>query len=449
MRLSALGEMGRASGWLARAERLVERNDCVERGYLLLPAVHRGLATGDLEAACRAAVEAIAIGVRFRDPDLGAFARCLHGRALVRQGHVARGMALLDEAMLAVTNGEVAPVLTGLIYCSAIAACQQVYLVDRSREWTAALARWCDAQPELVPFSGICLVHRAELMQLGGAWPEAIDEARRATERVQVRADPRTAADSLYQQGEVHRLRGDFAAAERAYRDASELGRDAQPGLALLRLSQGREGDAASAIRRVLGATRIACSARLVRRRRILLGRATSRRRGRPAPIRKWPATSGPIFWARWRRTQGAVAIADRRPGGAGAARQALASGSRSARPTSRPRCGCCSRRRLPRRGVGDTARLEVRLAAEVFERLGAAPDLAALQPGAGGAGGNPGQPHRARAGGPAPGRLRQEQGIAKRLYLGKRPSTGMSNIFSKIDVTTAPRRLTPTTTPS
>ena len=214
-RLGAMRELGRASGWLARAQRLTEDTDCVEKGYLELPAVFRQLASGDLEGACAVAVAAARIGDRFGDADLSAHARCLEGMVRLRRGQVDAGLALLDEAMVAVTTGGLAPVLTGLIYCTAIAACNQAYVMDRAREWTAALSGWCASQPELVPFSSTCLVHRAELMQLAGSWPEAIEEARRASERVR-KVDWQANADSFYQQGEVHRLRGDFPAAEQA-----------------------------------------------------------------------------------------------------------------------------------------------------------------------------------------------------------------------------------------
>ena len=156
--------------------------------------------------------------------------------------------------MVMVTAGELSPLVTGLMYCTVIAACQQVYALDRTREWTAALAHWCEGQPEMVAFTGACQVHRAEIMQLHGAWREAIEEARRAWVRSQG-VDQRAAAAALYQLAEVHRLKGEFATAEQAYRGASQLGLEPLPGLALLRVAQGRTEAAVTAIRRVAGTT--------------------------------------------------------------------------------------------------------------------------------------------------------------------------------------------------
>jgi DNA-binding CsgD family transcriptional regulator len=255
-RLLMRGEMGRATGWFSRAQRLLERDarECAERGYLLLPVVEQRLESGDYEAAYAAAADAAAVGERCGDPDLVACARHQQGRIRLQQAQVEAGLALLDETMLAVTAGELSPLVTGLMYCSVIAACQQVYALDRTREWTAALAQWCERQPDMVAFAGVCQVHRAEIMQLQGAWRDAIDEARRAFARSQG-IDRRAAAAALYQQAEVHRLKGEFAEAEEAYRGASHLGLEPQPGLALLRLLQGRSGAAATAIRRVASTT--------------------------------------------------------------------------------------------------------------------------------------------------------------------------------------------------
>jgi DNA-binding CsgD family transcriptional regulator len=156
--------------------------------------------------------------------------------------------------MLAVVAGEVSPIMTGLIYCSVIEACQEVYALSRSREWTSALAHWCEQQPEMVAFTDTCLVRRSEILMLQGAWPDALAEACRACERSSQGLDRDPPGVALYQQGEVRRLRGEFATAEREYRNASQLGWEPQPGLALLRMAQGRGDAASAAIRRVLGA---------------------------------------------------------------------------------------------------------------------------------------------------------------------------------------------------
>jgi DNA-binding CsgD family transcriptional regulator len=248
--------MARASGWLVRCERHVERLDAdsVMHGYRRLPAGRRHLAAGDLEAAEAAALEAEAVGQRCQDRDLSVFARCFLGRVMIGQGRIERGLALFDECMLAASSGALAHHMTGLIYCMAISNCQRVCAFDRAREWNAVLEAWCDAQPQLVTFATSCLVHRAELLQLSGAWGEAIEEAQRAADRVLPTMAPQDAADALYQQGEVQRMRGDLCAAEELYRAASQRGREPQPGLALLRLAQGKCDAAASAIRRVMDA---------------------------------------------------------------------------------------------------------------------------------------------------------------------------------------------------
>ena len=219
---------------------------------MLLPAAEQRLAEGDGAAAHAAAGGAVEIGNRFGDADLVACARHLQGRALIQQRQVQAGLALLDEVMVAVIGGELSPIVTGLIYCSVIEACQQVFALSRAREWTSALKRWCEQQPEMVAFTGTCLVHRAEILQLHGAWADAIAEARHACERSSQGVEPEPPAAAYYRQAEIHRLRGDFAAAEKAFRNASRLGGEPQPGLALLRLAQGRTNAASAAIRRLL-----------------------------------------------------------------------------------------------------------------------------------------------------------------------------------------------------
>ncbi len=253
-----MGEPAQAIGWFSRAGRVLDRadRDCAERGYLLIPDVLQRL-DDDAEAAYRTASAIAEIGERCNDVDLVTFALKAQGRARIRQGRVAEGMALLDEAMVAVIAGELtSPMFTGLIYCSVIDACREVYDLGRARQWTAALTRWCDAQPGLVNFTGQCLVHRAEIMQLRGEWRDSLAEARRAGERFSQKTTRELAtAGAHYQQAEVLRLLGEFAPAEQAYRSASSWGWQPQPGLALLRLAQGRADAAEAAICRVLGET--------------------------------------------------------------------------------------------------------------------------------------------------------------------------------------------------
>ena len=248
------GETGQGNGWLARAQRLVEGRDCVEQGYLLLPVAELHIRERNDEAAFVAASAAVEIGNRFGDADLTACALHLLGRAVIQQGEVQHGLGLFDEAMIAVSGGELSPIVTGLIYCSVIDACQQVFALSRAREWTLALTRWCEQQGEMLAFTGTCIVRRAEIMQFRGAWVEAMAEACHACERVSQAGERKPPAAAFYRQGEIHRLRGEIRAAEEAYRNASRLGSEPQPGLALLRLAQGRIDTAGAAIRRILSA---------------------------------------------------------------------------------------------------------------------------------------------------------------------------------------------------
>jgi DNA-binding NarL/FixJ family response regulator len=255
--LASRGETGRAGGWLGRAQRLLDEHgpDRVERGYLLLPVVFEHEASGDLDAAAATASEAATIGRRFGDPDLFALAAHEQGHVLIRLGRITEGLRLLDETMVAVTAEELSPIVSGIVYCGVILACQDAHEVRRAQEWTAALSGWCDRQPDLVAFTGRCLTHRAELMQLHGAWLEALEEAQRAEERCTKAENAVAAGEACYRRGEIHRMLGDFGVAEEAYREASRRGREPQPGLALLRLAQGNLDAASAAIRRVLDET--------------------------------------------------------------------------------------------------------------------------------------------------------------------------------------------------
>lgn len=387
IRLAGLGEAGRASGWLARARRLLERigGEHVEAGYLQLSEAQRSLAAGEHDAALDAARAAAHTAERFGDADLHAFALHAQGIARLRQARIGEGLALIDEAMLAVTADDLMPVVSGIIYCSVIAACRNVYALGRLQEWTEALRAWCERQPELVAFSGTCMVHRAEIMRLHGAWPDALDEARRAEARCDQGREPDGAAAARYMQAELHRLRGAFAEAERAYREAALLGHDPQPGLALLRLAQGR-GDAA------VGAVRRALDERLD---------AVSRARLLPAALEVLLA-EGDVDGARGAAHElaaiaeayregvldtvvahwtGAVALAEGDPaGGLVALRRAWRGWKALAAPYEAARARELVGLACEALGDGETAALEREAAREAYRRLGAEPDLARLE---------------------------------------------------------------------
>jgi DNA-binding CsgD family transcriptional regulator/tetratricopeptide (TPR) repeat protein len=443
-RLVGLNEKGRAGGWFARAQRLLEREgrECVEQGYLLLPVAHRHLSAGESRAAYDAAAGAAAIGDRFGDPDLVAIARNLQGQALLREGRVEDGLAFLDEAMVAAIAGELSPLVTGLIYCSVIYSCQQVYALGRAREWTSALTVWCEEQPETV-FTGQCLVIRAEILQWNGAWRDAIAEAQRASGRLSVKADPQVAAAALYQEAEVHRLRGEFEEAERAYRSASRSGREPQPGLALLRLAQGRTDAAAAQIQRaVAAATDPLKRARLLPAFIEILLAAGSIEEARKG-LRELEEIAGTfdtdVLWAIVDHARGGVALAE------GDARGALPPLRRSQETWQRVGAPYIAARLrvltgLACRALGDEegASLELDAARVVFEELGAAPDLdrvASLAKGA-----PAGRPH-----GLTPRELevlrlvasgKTNKVIAARLFLSEKTvDRHLSNIFTKLDV--------------
>lgn len=380
------GEIGPATGWFARADRLVERDgsDCVERGYLRLPVMLQHALSSAWEDLHAAASEAARIGVRFAEADLTAFSLHWQGRALMRLGRVDEGQRLLDESMVAVTAGEVSPMFTGVIYCSIIEAFQEVFALGRSQEWTAALSRWCDGQPDLVPFSGQCLVHRSELMVLHGAWDDAIDEARRATARTAGDPNPFVRAAALYQEGDVHRLRGDFFAAEAAYRDASELGWDPQPGLALLKLAEGDARSAAAAIRRRVGETvgdleraRLLPALVVIE---LALGDASAAAAGCAELGDTASRYATPVLGAMAACAAGAVALAG---GDATSALGQLRDAQRVWQHLEAPYEVARSREQvgLACRALNDhaTADLELDAARRGFERLGAAPDISRL----------------------------------------------------------------------
>jgi class 3 adenylate cyclase len=245
------GAMAVANGWLQRARRLLENEaEGLEHGYLALASGVSAFEMGDLATAPAELARARELGTRFGDRNLEAMASVFEGTLLVSKGEVTEGLALLDEATASAISGELDPLATGMVYCVTIHSCQTLGDCGRAAEWTEAANRWCDRQ-DITGFPGVCRIHRAEIMRLRGEWPKAEEQAIQACEELGAYNHFVTSA-GFYEIGEIRRRRGDFAAAEEAYQKANELGRDPQPGLALLRLAQGKVDAAASAIKREL-----------------------------------------------------------------------------------------------------------------------------------------------------------------------------------------------------
>jgi DNA-binding NarL/FixJ family response regulator len=378
------GDFARGGGWLARAQRLLaEKSECVVHGFLLMPAGVRRIMEGDPNGAYTLFCQAADIGRRFGDADLIAMALHGSGRALIRLDRVAEGVALLDEAMAAVTAGDVSPIAAGDIYCSVIEACHEIFDLRRAHEWTMALDRWCAVQADLVRFRGQCLVRRAEILQLHGAWPDAIDEAQRACECL---ADPPRPARgaAYYQWAELLRLRGEFAKAEDMYRQAGQSGRSAQPGLSLLRLAQGQVDVAASAIRNLLDETkdRRVRSRMLAAYVEIMLAAEdlAAARAGVDELSAIAAALDAPFLRAVSTHARGATLL------GGGDARAALAALREATAaweiveaPYEAARTRVLIARACQLLGDRDSADIEYDAARHVFRQLGAAPDLARM----------------------------------------------------------------------
>jgi DNA-binding CsgD family transcriptional regulator len=381
------GEMAQAGGWLRRAEQLADElgAERPERGYLLFPRMFELESRGEFEQAASVAGEAVEIGRRHGDRDLYSLAAHAQGHMLVEAGRVREGLALLDEAMLVASREELSPIVTGLVYCGVVLACQQAYEVGRAREWTAALSRWCEEQPDLVAFSGRCLVHRAEIKQLEGSWEDAIAETRRAEERSLAGGNRLAAAEAVYRRAELHRLRGEDAAAEREYRQASLRGREPQPGMALWRLGRGETSAASAAIKRALAEladvpTRLQLLAAAVE---IMLADGDlDGARGACDQLESLvEADECPALVATLARARGQASLAAGEPGealaslrGAAAVWQRLGTPYEHARTRELIGLGC--------RALGDEdgAALELEAARTTFEELGAKPDLARLE---------------------------------------------------------------------
>ncbi len=386
-RLAHSGEPAQASGWVARARRLLEGHaECAEHGLLLVAAGLRSFQEREANAALEAFQSAVAIGERHGDRDLVTMALHGQGRAAIRMGERDRGAGLLDEAMAAVMAGEVSAPVAGVVYCSVIESCSEILDLRRAFEWTSAFHQWCAAQPEQNGFRGACLLHRAEVLQLRGEWAEALTEARQACERLGDPVPKKALGNAHYCAAELHRLKGEFAEAEEAYRRANFHGRSPQPGLALLRLAQGQTDAASTAIRGAMSAVVDGVARAWVLSAAVEILLATGEvgaARSASAELEEVAGRHGAaLLCGLSRSAAGAVSLAE------GDSQEALRL-LREAReiwrelaiPHEEARARVLIAKACRSQGDCDTGEMEMAAARRVFEELGAAPDLARMEP--------------------------------------------------------------------
>ena len=382
------GEMAQAGGWMTRAERIVDElgSDVpvAARGMLLIPDAIAALSTGDAETARQVADQIVSIGTAVGEPDLLAFGRLTTAQAALVAGDIPGSMRLFDEVMVSVTMGDVSPIPSGIIYCAVVEGCVYACDLRRAAEWTEALRRWCDDQPDLVPYRGQCMVHRSQVLLAHGSWAEAAAEANRACLRL---ADPFHPALGLahYQRGELHRVRGELDAAADAYQEASRYGHDPVPGFALLRLAQGDLDGAVRAAKRMLdeqggGAPRSALLAAAVEV-RLATGDTSAARELADELASLAEATDTEMLAASAAYAGGTVLLAS---GDESSAISALRAACRAWRDLQAPYEVARARFQLALayRAIGDTdaAQLELHGARATFESLGASVDLARLE---------------------------------------------------------------------
>ncbi len=376
------GEAAKGSGWLSRAGRLLDgKPECAVNGYLLLAEAYRTFHAGDASAAHDLFAQAFAIGERFGERDLVTLALQGQGRALIRQGKITRGVALLDEAMVAVTAGEVSPLNAGGVYCSVLDACSEIFDLHRAQEWTTALDDWCASQPDLVPYRGHCMVRRAELLLLHGSWPQALQTAQQASEWLSLPTPRPDAGGAFYQVGEILRLGGKFVESEEAYQEASRLYRCPGPGLAQLRLAQGRIDAAGSMILRLVQEVHETGPRAKVLAARAEIALAAKDVAAAGAAAEELESIAArwdiPFLWALYARTRGAVLLA------AGQPSDAFTQLTRSwslwrefPAPYEAARTQVLIAQACRHMGDEENALLELRAACDTFRRLGAQVDL-------------------------------------------------------------------------
>ena len=372
-----------SAGWFNRAKRLLDAEpEGAEHGYLYLRECVLALNAGNVDESIGFAKRAVEVGARVGDANLQAIGAVYQGVALVEGGQVAAGLVLIDDAALAAVNGELGLYATGTVYCNTIATCCEIADFRRASDWSNAARRWAERHPDQPLTPGDCRVHQAEVLAMHGAWAEAEESARRGAEELRAFNRMYHVGEALYQIGAIRLRMGDVSAAQDAFRQASELGRDPQPAMSLLLLAGGKVDAAMASIARALEEE---TSSKLARGRLLpavveisLKARDLDRAREAADELESIAATyDTPTLQAAASAGRGAVLLA---AGDAKAAARFIRAGLKRWQEIDAPYEAAQARgllaQAIANQGDHEGAGLELQAARATFERLGAGPDV-------------------------------------------------------------------------
>jgi class 3 adenylate cyclase len=373
------GDLAVGAGWQGTAERLLDgKPESSGHGFVMwIRSQIVLLFEKDLEAAFALAQETAEIGRRLADRDVEMLGLVTQARTLVRQGRVTEGMSLLDEAMAAAVSGRIGPYAACIVFCHTLSSCHELADYRRAAEWADAAQKCCVSE-RIVPSSGDCRIHKAGILRRSGAWGEAEAEVTRGC--VEYSANAIHVGLGHYELGEIRLRRGDAEGAEEAFARAHELGRVPQPGLALLRLGQGRVDAAVALIEQAVAeeTLELARTDLLSAQVEIALAAGDSTSAGSAAAELAAVATrfGTPALAASAASAEGRIRLAE---GNAAAAVATLRGAQRLWHEAGVPYEAARARVLLADAqldlGDSESAALELRAAHQTFERLGAVAD--------------------------------------------------------------------------
>jgi DNA-binding CsgD family transcriptional regulator/predicted negative regulator of RcsB-dependent stress response len=244
-----LGNTAAARGWLARAARIIEHEVPELRGELLGATAYLTDDPVESETLARRSLE---IARTDGNAELELLAMTAVGAALVQQGRVDEGMALLDEAMAGAIAGESGdPLTVAQTSCMTMVVCGSCLDLERATQWLQALEPFIDRYG--CPFLyAECRTHYGRVLFENGDWDAAEG---RLTDAIAMSKGV-FPAPHAFASGTLAELRLAQGRIEDAARALQGLdGRDeVAAAFASLHLAQGAPELAASVLRRRLGA---------------------------------------------------------------------------------------------------------------------------------------------------------------------------------------------------